>query len=157
MERRHKMQTTWLHRLMTRAPQEPLRCRTAWKCVQARAHRLGQQRAVFTYRFVTRGTVEEKIMQRAKQKVVLEKVVMGKQNLAQHELQSILAYGAAELFAEVEGGDEEKKRITYDDAALHALLDREARLAEAEEDEDDGGDLMEAFKVRSCSSLSAGP
>jgi hypothetical protein len=93
--------------------------------VQARAHRLGQKRAVFTYRLVTRCTVEEKIMQRAKEKRVLETVVMGKQNMGQEELQSILAYGAAELFAEEAGGKDgaaarERKRIVYDDAALQA-------------------------------------
>jgi hypothetical protein len=115
--------------------------------LQARAHRLGQQKAVFTYRFVTRGTVEEKIMQRAKEKRVLEKVVIGKQNLGQDELQSILAYGAAELFAEEAGRG--TKRISYDEAALAALLDREKRLAEKDEDEDEGeDDFMDAFKVR---------
>lgn len=87
-------------------------------------------------------------MQRAKEKRVLEKVVIGKQNLGQEELQSILAYGAAELFAE---GDREgeKRRITYDDAALAELLDREKRLVEREEGEEEGGgDFMAAFKAR---------
>jgi chromodomain-helicase-DNA-binding protein 4 len=121
---------------------------------QARAHRLGQRNAVFTYRFVTRGTVEEKIMQRAKEKRVLEKLVMGKQNLGQDELQKILAFGVEELFVKEKGGDAaaaERRRITYDDAALAALLDRAARLAEVPDaDGGDGGDddLMAAFKVR---------
>ena len=118
------------------------------RCVaaQARAHRLGQRNAVFTYRFVTRSTVEERIMQRAKEKRVLEKVVMGKQGLGADELQSILECGAAELFAEE--GAAAARRITYDDAALDALLDREARLAEKSEDEDEGDGFMAAFKVR---------
>jgi hypothetical protein len=114
--------------------------------MQARAHRLGQKKPVFTYRFVTRATVEERIMQRAKQKRVLEEVVIGKQNLGQEELQSILEYGAAELFADNDQAAE--RRITYDDAALEALLDRAKRLAEKDDHEADDVDLMEAFKVR---------
>jgi hypothetical protein len=89
--------------------------------------------------------VEEKIMQRAKQKRVLEKVVIGKQNLGQEELQSILEYGAAELFADDDKAAE--RRITYDDAALAALLDRAKRLAEKDEHECNDADIMDAFKV----------
>ncbi len=33
-----------------------------------RAHRLGQKRQVTVYRLITRGSVEDRIMQRAKQK-----------------------------------------------------------------------------------------
>jgi hypothetical protein len=110
---------------------------------------LGQQKAVFTYRFITRATVEEKIMQRAKQKRVLEEVVIGKQNLGQEELQSILEYGAAELFADDDKAAE--GRIVYDDAALEALLDRAKRLAEKDDNDADDAGLMEGFKVREAS------
>ena len=127
---------------------------------QARAHRLGQRRSVLTFRLVTRGTVEERIVQKAKEKRALETVVMGKQNINQDELQSILAYGAAELFAEDDddknahdGQDSKKrKRIVYDDAALEGLLERaaweegQAQPAAGEAD-DGGGDFMAAFKV----------
>lgn len=69
------------------------------------------------------------------------------------DLDDILRHGAEELFAE-EGADEaaketlRRKRITYDDAALAALLDREARLKEAEADEEGGGGFMDDFKAR---------
>lgn len=36
---------------------------------QARAHRIGQERAVHVYRLVTRGTYEERMLERAMKKV----------------------------------------------------------------------------------------
>ncbi len=36
-----------------------------------RAHRIGQQNKVFTYKFITRNTVEEKILQLQKRKIKL--------------------------------------------------------------------------------------
>ena len=43
----------------------------------ARAHRIGQTEAVNIYRFVTSGSVEEDILERAKRKRVLDHVVRG--------------------------------------------------------------------------------
>ncbi|OLY82401.1 Chromodomain helicase hrp3 [Smittium mucronatum] len=42
----------------------------------ARAHRIGQKRQVSVYRFVSKGTVEEDILERAKRKMVLEYCVI---------------------------------------------------------------------------------
>ncbi|KAK6353500.1 putative DNA helicase ino80 [Orbilia brochopaga] len=42
-----------------------------------RAHRLGQTKQVSVYRLITRGTVEERILLRAKQKAEVQKVVVG--------------------------------------------------------------------------------
>ncbi|KAL4421743.1 hypothetical protein ABPG77_002359 [Micractinium sp. CCAP 211/92] len=83
---------------------------------QARAHRLGQQSGVMVYRLNARSTVEERMMQRAKGKLVLEHVVVRKlkrkspgalgaaagseQPLDGNELQDLIRFGAAELFAE---------------------------------------------------------
>ncbi|KAF9974153.1 putative DNA helicase ino80 [Actinomortierella ambigua] len=41
-----------------------------------RAHRLGQTRQVTVYRLITKGTIEERILQRAKQKDEIQKVVI---------------------------------------------------------------------------------
>jgi len=55
-------------------------------------------------RLVTRATIEERMMQQAKGKMVLEQLVvqkMGKpQQMKQQELDDLLRYGASELFAE---------------------------------------------------------
>ena len=47
-------------------------------CLQAfsRAHRIGQQNKVMIYRFVTRGTVEERIAQVAKKKMMLTHLIV---------------------------------------------------------------------------------
>ncbi len=41
-----------------------------------RAHRLGQMKQVTVYRLITRGTIEERIQQRALQKDIVQKVVI---------------------------------------------------------------------------------
>ncbi|KAG0608643.1 hypothetical protein M758_8G121700 [Ceratodon purpureus] len=116
----------------------------------ARAHRLGQQNKVMIFRLVTRNTIEERMMQMTKKKMVLEHLVVGrmkKENMNQEELDGILRYGATELFSEK---DEEAKarQIHYDDAAIDRLLDRAQVTDEEEkvEDEEDN-DLLKAFKV----------
>lgn len=42
-----------------------------------RAHRIGQTKTVSVYRLVTKGTVEEKIVKRAKQKQSVQSTVYG--------------------------------------------------------------------------------
>lgn len=69
------------------------------------------------------------------------------------DLDDILRHGAEELFAEDQADETtqealKRKRITYDDSALSALLDREARLKEAEADDEGGGGFMDDFKAR---------
>jgi chromodomain-helicase-DNA-binding protein 4 len=44
----------------------------------ARAHRLGQTNKVMIFRLVTRGTIEERMMQLTKKKMVLEHLVVGR-------------------------------------------------------------------------------
>lgn len=58
----------------------------AWPCgvcvcfcftqAMSRAHRIGQTEAVNIYRFVTSGSVEEEILERAKRKMVLDHLVI---------------------------------------------------------------------------------
>lgn len=48
----------------------------AWMQAMSRAHRIGQTETVNIYRFVTTGSVEEEILERAKRKMVLDHLVI---------------------------------------------------------------------------------
>eukprot|EP00923_Selenidium_pygospionis_P047189 GHVN01081424.1.p1 GENE.GHVN01081424.1~~GHVN01081424.1.p1 ORF type:complete len:886 (+),score=90.77 GHVN01081424.1:4604-7261(+) len=62
---------------------------------QARAHRIGQKKPVAVFRLVTTGTVEEKILEKAQQKLRLDQIVIQSQTgrLTQTDLRSIIAHG----------------------------------------------------------------
>ncbi|KAJ8450424.1 hypothetical protein Cgig2_002109 [Carnegiea gigantea] len=116
----------------------------------ARAHRLGQTNKVMIYRLITRGSIEERMMQMTKKKMVLEHLVVGKlktQNINQEELDDIIRYGSKELFAD-ETEEAKARQIHYDDAAIDRLLDRE-RVGDEETtlDEEDDNEFLKAFKV----------
>jgi SWI/SNF-related matrix-associated actin-dependent regulator of chromatin subfamily A member 5 len=72
---------------------------------QDRAHRIGQKKRVVCYRFVTEGTVEEKIVERAQKKLYLDAVVIQQGRLAEQDkqldksaLQSMIRFGADAIF-----------------------------------------------------------
>eukprot|EP00300_Choanocystis_sp_HF-7_P017828 c19848_g1_i2.p1 GENE.c19848_g1_i2~~c19848_g1_i2.p1 ORF type:complete len:1335 (-),score=344.46 c19848_g1_i2:102-3599(-) len=79
---------------------------------EARAHRIGQTKTVNIYRLVCKDTVEEEILERAKQKMVLDQVVIQAmdaggirkaQNMfSKKDLGAILKFGAESLFKEEE-------------------------------------------------------
>lgn len=142
----------------------------------SRAHRIGQSSKVMIYRLVTRGTVEETIIQRAKEKMMLDHLVVrrmgskGGNTLKQAELDSILRFGTAELFKDevkkegetTETGDEteqskkeptedDSNRIVYDDAAIDALLDRSQESIEVKSAAQD--EYLNSFKVASFAGL----
>ncbi|XP_023210874.1 LOW QUALITY PROTEIN: chromodomain-helicase-DNA-binding protein 1-like [Centruroides sculpturatus] len=128
---------------------------------QARAHRIGQKNQVNIYRLVTKGSVEEDIIERAKRKMVLDhlviqrmdttgRTVLSKSNAPsstnstpfnKEELAAILKFGAEELFKETDEGDEEPQ------------VDIDEILSRAETREDQpvsvGEELLSAFKVAS--------
>lgn len=76
-----------------------------------RAHRIGQKREVVVYRFVTEGTVEEKIIERAAKRLKMENLVMqkGKFNaenkVATNDITKIIQFGAQKIIAK--GSSEE--------------------------------------------------
>ena len=134
----------------------------------ARAHRIGQKDQVNVYRLVTKGSVEEDIIERAKKKMVLDHLVIQRmdtsgrtvlggaggatggsdkngQPFSKEELSSILKFGAEELFKEEEDKD------TNDEPAcdIDEILQRAETRAEEQNDDDD--DLMSGFKVASFS------
>ncbi|KAI3467977.1 hypothetical protein Pfo_024640 [Paulownia fortunei] len=117
----------------------------------ARAHRLGQTNKVMIYRLVTRGTIEERMMQMTKKKMVLEHLVVGRlkaQTINQEELDDIIRYGSKELFADDNDESVKSRQIHYDDTAIDRLLNREQvgdEEASLEDEEEDG--FLKAFKV----------
>eukprot|EP00796_Vickermania_ingenoplastis_P004442 gene4442-3241_t len=98
---------------------------------QDRAHRIGQKRSVRVYRFVTDGTVEEKIYRRALKKLYLDAVVVqqgriqskAQQNVSKAELLSMIKFGAEEIF--------KSRHEDVTEADIDFLLDQgETRSAE---------------------------
>merc|ERR1711892_730852 len=130
---------------------------------QARAHRIGQKKQVKVYRLVTKNSVEEEIIERAKKKMVLDHLVIQRmdttgrtvlnasgggqdksgQPFSKDELNAILKFGAEELFKE----DDDKETSDEPVCDIDEILKRaETRT---EEQNDDGDDLMAGFKVAS--------
>eukprot|EP00741_Cyanophora_paradoxa_P025184 tig00000350_g24309.t1 len=95
----------------------------------ARAHRIGQTKQLMVYRFVTKSSVEERIAEMSKRKLMLEHLAVntmdtkGRTKLSPGELQEILKHGASKIFQ----GDVE---VHYSEEDIEALLDR-ARHARA--------------------------
>ncbi|QBM89848.1 chromodomain-helicase-DNA-binding protein 1 [Metschnikowia aff. pulcherrima] len=96
----------------------------------ARAHRIGQTRHVSVYRFVSKDTVEEEILERARKKMILEYAIISlgmtdassskknKNEPSSSELSQILKFGAANMFA---ASDNQKK---LEDLNLDDVLSR---------------------------------
>lgn len=127
---------------------------------QARAHRIGQKNQVNIYRLVTKNSVEEDIIERAKRKMVLDHLVIQRMDTTgrtvlskssapssnttpfnKEELAAILKFGAEELFKETEDGDEEPQ------VDIDEILQR----AETREEQPStvGDELLGSFKVAS--------
>uniref|UniRef100_A0A7N0U7Q7 CHD3-type chromatin-remodeling factor PICKLE n=1 Tax=Kalanchoe fedtschenkoi TaxID=63787 RepID=A0A7N0U7Q7_KALFE len=117
----------------------------------ARAHRLGQSNKVMIYRLITRGTIEERMMQLTKKKMVLEHLVVGhlqKQGMNQEELDDIIRYGSKELFADENDEAGKSRQIHYDESAIDRLLDRDQIDEEdATVDEEEDNSFLKNFKV----------
>lgn len=117
----------------------------------SRAHRIGQANKVMIYRFVTRNSVEERVTQVAKRKMMLTHLVVrpgmgGKgSNFTKQELDDILRFGTEELFKEDEGKEDEA--IHYDDKAVMELLDRSKQGIEQKENW--ANEYLSSFKVAS--------
>ncbi|XP_048009062.1 chromodomain-helicase-DNA-binding protein 4 isoform X4 [Megalobrama amblycephala] len=100
----------------------------------SRAHRIGQNKKVMIYRFVTKASVEERITQVAKKKMMLTHLVvrpgLGSKagSMSKQELDDILKFGTEQLFKDELGEGDNKEEdgsvIHYDDKAIDRLLDR---------------------------------
>ncbi|XP_062301415.1 chromodomain-helicase-DNA-binding protein 3 isoform X4 [Scomber scombrus] len=127
----------------------------------SRAHRIGQANKVMIYRFVTRASVEERITQVAKRKMMLTHLVvrpgLGSKagSMSKQELDDILKFGTEELFKdEVEGMknssvgkvEDEGSVIHYDSTAIERLLDR-SQDATDDTDVQNMNEYLSSFKV----------
>jgi len=80
----------------------------------ARAHRIGQKKDVVVYRFVTEGSVEEKIVEKAARKLKMDHLVMqrGKfedkkeSKIGADEMLSMIKHGAQEIILSCNQEDE---------------------------------------------------
>jgi len=128
---------------------------------QARAHRIGQKNQVNIYRLVTKASVEEDIVERAKRKMVLDHLVIQRMDTTgrtvldrkatspsnatpfnKDELNAILKFGAEELFKDDEDGEDEPA----------CDIDEILRRAETRDEPTGpqvGDELLSAFKVAS--------
>lgn len=105
---------------------------------------------VMIYRFVTRNSVEERVTQVAKKKMMLTHLVVrpgmgAKGTFSKQELDDILRFGTEELFKEEEGKEDEA--IHYDDEAINQLVDRSNEGIEQKESW--ANDYLSSFKVAS--------
>ncbi|KAG6384457.1 hypothetical protein SASPL_155727 [Salvia splendens] len=64
-----------------------------------RAHRIGQSKRLLVYRLVVRASVEERILQLAKKKLMLDQLFVNKSG-SQKEVEDILKWGTEELFGD---------------------------------------------------------
>ncbi|XP_030640617.1 chromodomain-helicase-DNA-binding protein 4a [Chanos chanos] len=121
----------------------------------SRAHRIGQNKKVMIYRFVTKASVEERITQVAKKKMMLTHLVvrpgLGSKtgSMSKQELDDILKFGTEELFkdeGEGENKEEDSSVIHYDDKAIDRLLDRNQDATEDTELQS-MNEYLSSFKV----------
>ncbi|OJD11202.1 hypothetical protein AJ78_07978, partial [Emergomyces pasteurianus Ep9510] len=88
----------------------------------SRAHRIGQRKKVLVFQLVTKGSVEEKIVQIGKKKMALDQVLiehMDAEDETEVDLEAILRHGADALF-----DDDTTDDIHYDNNSIDKLIDR---------------------------------
>ncbi|CAB0038921.1 unnamed protein product [Trichogramma brassicae] len=136
---------------------------------QARAHRIGQKNQVNIYRLVTKDSVEEEIVERAKRKMVLDhlviqrmdttgRTVLNKKNantntnpFNKEDLTAILKFGAEELFKNCEEDQGDEEPVCDIDEILRRAETRDEGPTTA------GDELLSAFKVASFAAFEEEP
>ncbi|KAJ3241101.1 hypothetical protein HDU81_001887 [Chytriomyces hyalinus] len=91
----------------------------------SRCHRLGQTKPVLILKMFTKSTAEEKILEIAKRKLILDHLIVESmaQEIEPENVESVLRFGAEALFKDDDEGWE-SNAIRYSDVDLEKLLDR---------------------------------
>ena len=114
---------------------------------QDRAHRIGQKREVQVFRFVTEHTIEEKIVERAQQKLKLDAMVVQqgrlkeKDKLSRDELLEAVRFGADKIFKSKDSSITDDDIDLILDAGKRKTQELNEKLQKAEK-----GDLLD-FKL----------
>ena len=147
---------------------------------QARAHRIGQTKQVNIYRLVAKQSVEETIIERAKQKMVLDHLVIQRMDttgrnafqnlnntsasssstttdnrpLTKEELNTIIKFGAEDLFKENPTNEEG----SVEEESQRIDIDEILRRAETRQDDDssvrnNSEDLLSQFKIANIQTM----
>ena len=98
-----------------------------------RAHRIGQTKEVIVYRFVTEGSVEEKIVERAARKLKMDHMIMQKGQFGSEsvksnakasngEMANMIKYGAQKLMTSCVADDDEELEADIDEILKNSLL-----------------------------------
>ncbi len=97
---------------------------SCYRQAQDRAHRIGQKRTVQVFRLVTEDTIEQKIVERAQQKLKLDAMVVQQgrlkdqdNKLSRDELLDAIRFGADKIFKSKDSS------ITDDDVSNSLPLD----------------------------------
>lgn len=131
---------------------------------QARAHRIGQKNQVNIYRLVSKNSIEEDIVERAKQKMVLDHLVIQRMDttgrtvlnsrtqtnsnpFTKEEINSILKFGAEELFKEEMENKSDDKDYDIDEILKRAETREETSHLSASDE------LLSQFKVATFSTM----
>ncbi|KAI5124175.1 hypothetical protein M0805_000981 [Coniferiporia weirii] len=90
----------------------------------ARAHRYGQKKKCLVFKFMTKDSAEEKIIQAGKKKLVLDHLIVQKMDEEEDagNFQSMLTFGAKALFVEEEG--QGSRDIIYSENDVDKLIEK---------------------------------
>ncbi|KAJ3843907.1 SHREC complex subunit Mit1 [Lentinula raphanica] len=104
----------------------------------ARAHRFGQKKTCLVFKLMVKESAEERIMQIGKKKLVLDHLIVQKMDddeAAGENVQSILTYGAQQLFDESAGNSRD---IVYSEADIDNLITKTEKEGDKELDSKEG-------------------
>lgn len=136
---------------------------------EARAHRIGQKNAVNIYRLVTQDSVEEEILRRAKEKLILDHLIIQRMDSSgssapltsktkkksifdKNDVAKILQFGAKELFKE-----EDTETVGKSDESIDDILARAEVTDGDHEKRSLADDFLSAFKYTSFPTQASKP